>query len=65
MTNAKEELKSLLTPLIKKAAKIIINKPSPMPKDTQLKSHFYGQPYFEKGEKWPEAKDGTKLEFVF
>jgi uncharacterized protein YwqG len=34
-------------------------------RDTLLKSHFGGQPYFEKGEKWPSAQDGDSLEFIF
>jgi uncharacterized protein YwqG len=51
--------------LLKDATKLIIKEPSPMPEGTHLKSHFLGQPYFEKGEKWPVAKNRKKLVFVF
>ena len=61
----REDLENLVKPLIKEATKIIVKASSEMPKDSHVKSHFGGQPYFEKGEKWPETKDGNKLEFVF
>ena len=51
--------------LIKDATKMVLQKPSEAPKETHLKSHFGGQPYFEKGEQWPTVKDGNPLEFVF
>ena len=38
---------------------------SEMPPYSHLKSHFNGQPYFEEGERWPAAKDGKMLDFVF
>jgi uncharacterized protein YwqG len=64
-----EDLENLVRPLIKKATKIIVKNHSGMPKGSQLKSHFGGEPYFEKGEEWPKARDsfrnGTELEFVF
>ena len=64
-----EDLENLVKPLIKNATKIIVKKPSEIPKGSQLKSHFGGEPYFEKGEQWPKARDsfrnGSKLEFVF
>jgi uncharacterized protein YwqG len=71
--NQREKLESLVKPLIKKATKIIVKKPSGIHADvsdgTHLKSHFGGQPYFEKGEEWPKAKDDFRkscnLEFVF
>ena len=48
------------------ATKIIVKKISnSIPEDTHLKSQFGGQPYFDKGEKWPTSKAGTPLDFVF
>ena len=69
----REELKSLLKPLIKKAAKMTLKRYIPhssfpipqIPEGTELQSHFGGQPYFEKGEQWPKAKNGNNLVFVF
>ena len=63
------DLEKLVAPLIKEATKITLKNPSKMPKDSHLKSHFGGQPYFEKGEEWPRARDdfreNRELEFVF
>ena len=61
----REDLENLTKPLIKEATKIILKKSSKEPKDSHLKSQFGGQPYFEKGEKWPKTKGGDNLEFVF
>jgi uncharacterized protein YwqG len=61
-----EDLRNLIKPLIKNATKLILKqRPLETAKDLHLKSHFIGQPYFEKGEKWPTTKDGIKLNFVF
>jgi uncharacterized protein YwqG len=64
----KEDLEILVKPLIKEASKIIVKK-SKMKDNSHLKSHFGGQPYFEKGEEWPKARDDFRekcnLEFVF
>ena len=61
-----DDLENLVKPLIKDATKLILKKrQEKAPKDTNQKSHFGGQPYFEKGEQWPVAKSGSKLEFVF
>ena len=60
-----DDLENLVKPLIKDATKIILKRQEKMPENTQLKSQFGGQPYFEKGEHWPMAKNGEKLEFVF
>jgi len=59
------DLENLVRPLIKDAAKIIAKQSSTIPGDSHLKSHFGGQPYFEKGEKWPTTKNGCPLGFVF
>jgi len=65
----REDLENLVKPLIKKATKIIVKKSSQMPNDTQFKSHFGGQPYFENGEEFPKSRDSFRnkadLEFVF
>jgi uncharacterized protein YwqG len=64
----KEDLENLVKPLIKEATKIICKKSSEMPENSHLKSHFGGQPYFEKGEEWPKGEDfidNVDLEFVF
>jgi uncharacterized protein YwqG len=60
-----DDLERLVKPLIKEATRIIVKKSSKMPENSHTKSHFGGQPYFEKGEKWPKAKNGNYLEFVF
>jgi uncharacterized protein YwqG len=59
------DLEKLVVPLIKKATKIIVQKATPQQANTQTKSHFGGQPYFELGEDWPQTKDGNDLQFVF
>jgi len=60
-----DDLENLVKPLIKDTAKIIAKQSSTIPGDSHLKSHFGGQPYFEKGEKWPKTKNGYPLGFVF
>jgi len=71
----REELKNIMRPLIKKAAKMTLkryipNSSLPIPhslfsEGTELQSHFGGQPYFEKCEQWPQAQNGNNLSFVF
>ena len=61
----RDDLKNMMKPLLRKAAKLIL-KPQPViPDGTELQSHFGGQPYFEKGEQWPQTKNGNNLVFVF
>jgi len=60
-----DDLENLVKPLIKNATKIIPHRKKPMPEGTNLKSHFNGQPYFEKGEQWPKTKDGEQMYFIF
>lgn len=64
-----KDLEYLVKPLIKDATKITLKKCSEIPKNSHLKSHFGGQPYFENGEEWPKARDEFRkecdLEFVF
>jgi len=59
------DLEELLRPLVKEATQVIAKKSTSIPKDSNLKSQFGGNPFFEKGEKWPKAKNGNELEFVF
>lgn len=60
-----DDLIELVKPLIKKATKLIVEKPSRPPENSQLKSHFGGQPYFEMNEEWPKTKTGKHLDFIF
>lgn len=60
-----EDLEDLIKPLIRSATKIEVSKPSELKGNTQLISHFGGQPYFEKEEEWPKTKDGQELDFIF
>lgn len=60
-----EDLEKLVLPLLKNATKLSVNKPLRPPENSQLQSHFGGQPYFEKSEEWPKTKKGTNLDFVF
>jgi hypothetical protein len=47
------------------AAKLKFKRIEEVPPYSHLKSHFYGQPYFEEGEQWPVTKEGKMLDFVF
>jgi uncharacterized protein YwqG len=64
-----EDLENLLKPLIKEATKITLNESKEIPGNSHLISQFCGQPYFEKGEKWPKARGSSRnnhdLEFIF
>jgi uncharacterized protein YwqG len=60
-----EYLEKIIAPLIKKATKIEVSKPTKPPSDSQLISHFGGQPYFESNEEWPKSKSGNYLDFIF
>lgn len=60
-----EDLENLVKLLIRTATKIEILPASRPPENTQLQSHFGGQPYFEKGEEWIKTDDGKPLEFIF
>ena len=59
-----EALEQLVKPLIKTASKLVIDEPILPPKESQLKSHIGGEPYFETGEKWPKSKSGTYMNFI-
>ena len=59
------DLKDLVKSLIKPATKLNVLPPSLLPDNSQLESHFGGQPYFESGEQWPTDKNGIHLDFIF
>jgi len=63
--NTIEDLENLMHPLVKDATKLIIKRKKTEPQDSNLRSHFGGQPYFEKGEKWPSIKEGDQFELIF
>jgi len=60
-----QDLEKLVKPLLREATKIIAKKTEAPIESSNLKSHFGGIPYFEKGEKWPQTKDGIDLQFIF
>lgn len=59
-----EKLESLVKPLIRKSTKIRLQE-APQPQESQLRSHFGGQPYFEEGEQWPTGNSENPLSFIF
>jgi uncharacterized protein YwqG len=63
--STKQDLKNIVEPLILDAIEFSPNKISQSPENSNLISHFGGQPYFEIGEEWPRMKDGRPLDFVF
>lgn len=63
--NTSEEIQHLLKPLIRDATKIEVLPKAQMPENSQLLSHFGGDPYFEKGDKWPQSKSGRHMDFIF
>jgi uncharacterized protein YwqG len=60
-----EDLERLVLPLIRPATKIEVQKSTEPTKNTQMESHFGGQPYFEIGEEWVKSADGNKMDFIF
>lgn len=65
VTSAEAELDRLLASVARDCTVFRAEPSSDPPADSQLESHFGGQPYFESGERWPTAQDGTPLDFVF
>lgn len=59
------DLENLVKTQIKPTTKIKVSSSSRPPENSQLNSHFGGQPYFEKGEKWPTTKRVKNLDFIF
>ncbi len=62
--STKADLIGLLKPLIRPCTAINVQTASSPPENSQLRSHFGGQPYFEKGSEWPKTKSGNHLDFV-
>ncbi len=60
-----EDLEKLVKPIIRTATKIEIKQSTRPPENSQLLSHFGGQPFFETGEQWPKTKNGKPLDFIF
>jgi uncharacterized protein YwqG len=60
-----DDLEKIVNPLIKKITKIEVQKPSKLPDNSQLNSHFGGHPYFEVQEAWPKTKSEKPLSFIF
>lgn len=60
-----DDLEKLVLPIIRPATKIVVKEPSRPPENTQLLSHFGGQPYFEEGEEWVKSKNGKYMQFIF
>lgn len=60
-----EDLEKLVASLIRKATKIEVQAASRPPENSQLQSHFGGQPYFEEGEEWITTKNGKPMNFIF
>lgn len=60
-----QDLELLVKPLIRDATELILEEPSDSSHDSQLISHFGGEPYFEKGDHWPVTEEGKPLDFVF
>lgn len=61
----REDLVNLVKPLIRTSTKMITGKAMRPPAHSQQLSHFGGQPYFEKGESWPEMPNGRPMDFIF
>ncbi|EMY3479102.1 DUF1963 domain-containing protein [Flavobacterium psychrophilum] len=61
----RDKLKLMLEPTIKNATKIILEKLANIDSNSNLKSQFGGEPYFEIGENWPQSKNGVNLSYVF
>lgn len=63
--NTFSDLENLVKTIMRPTTKIEVSSSSRPPENSQLNSHFGGQPYFEKGEEWPTTKKGKNLEFIF
>lgn len=62
---SKEDLTRLVQPLLRTTTRIAVQSPMRPREDAQLRSHFGGTPYFEKGESWPVSENGSPLDFIF
>lgn len=59
-----KELEGLVKPIIKTATQINVKETTAV-ENSQLHTHFGGQPYFEQGGDWPTTKSGKPLDFIF
>lgn len=59
------DLENIVRPLIKKATRLIVNRPSRPPENSQHISQFGGDPYFEINNEWPHSRNGNPLTFIF
>src|SRR5215203_2954478 len=60
-----KEIQKLVLPIVRKATKIDVQNAVSPPRDSQLLSHFGGQPYFEEGDEWLKSKSGRHMDFIF
>lgn len=60
-----DDLEKLVLPIIRPATKVVVKESSRPPENSQLLSHFGGQPYFEAGEEWIKSKNGKHMQFIF
>ncbi|WP_345048892.1 DUF1963 domain-containing protein, partial [Hymenobacter glaciei] len=58
------DLVNLLRPLQRPASKLTLRKARQSLDGSQLRSHYGGKPYFEKGEAWPTTQTGQPLDFI-
>ena len=63
-TQSFDDLVEMLKPITKNATKIVVQPAAEPPANSQMRSHFGGQPYFETGEAWPLSRAGNPLQFV-
>jgi uncharacterized protein YwqG len=64
-SNSLEEIELLLSSIVRDATKIEVQTTGEPPENSQLLSHFGGDPYFEEGEEWPMSQNGRHMDFVF
>src|SRR6476619_3024105 len=60
-----EDIEKLVLPIIRKATKIEVQNAVSPPENSQLLSHFGGQPYFEEGDEWFKSKSCRPMDFIF
>jgi uncharacterized protein YwqG len=60
-----QDLEKIVLPIIGPATKVVVKESSQQPENSQLLSHFGGQPYFEEGEEWIKSNNGKYMQFIF
>ncbi|MCT4615304.1 MAG: YwqG family protein [Marinifilaceae bacterium] len=63
--NSLDKLENIVKSLIKKSTIIETTPFDTIDSNSQLKSHFGGDAYFEKDEIWPRSEKGKELDFIF